>query len=70
MYKFELSVGWRRPFFPAKGDEHAQKIFRNWLLGANIDSGDFAKLLTLTLLGFYVSIYVPMFWKAGFWKTA
>ncbi len=68
MYKIELSVGWRRPFFPAKGDEYSRRIFRNWLLDAHIDSGDFAKLLTLTLLGFYVALYVPVFWKAEFWK--
>ncbi len=68
MYKIELSVGWKTPFFPAKGDEYGRRIFRGWLLGVCISTGDFAKLLTLTLLGFYVALYVPVFWKAEFWK--
>ncbi len=68
MYRIELSLGWNIPIFFRAGYDFDRRIFRNWLLDAHIDSGDFAKLLTLTLLGFYVALYVPVFWKAEFWK--
>jgi len=68
MYRIELSLGWNIPIFFRDGYNFDRRIFRRWLLGAHIDSGDFANLLTLTLLGFYVALYVPVFWKAEFWK--
>lgn len=59
MYKIELSVGWNIPMFFRDGYD----FDRRWLISACIDSGDFASLLTVTLLGFYVQLYVPVFWQ-------
>ena len=66
MYRIELSLGWNIPIFFRY--DFDRRIFRRWLISAYFTSGDFPKLLTLTLLGFYVSLYVPVFWKAEFWK--
>ncbi len=63
MYRIELSVGWNIPMFFRDGYDFDRRLLRRWLISACISSGDFPTLLTVTLLGFYVSLYVPVFWK-------
>ena len=63
MYKIELSVGWNIPMFFRY--DFDRRLLRRWLISACITSGDFPKLLSIRLLGFYVALYVPKIWKQG-----
>ncbi len=70
MYRYELSIGWQTPNLPRKEDAgdyrgFVRRNFMRWLISANIDKGDDRTLLAVGLLGFYVTLYVPMFWKRG-----
>lgn len=70
MHRYELSIGWQTPILPSKEDAgnyrgFVRRNFMRWLISANIDKGDDRTLLAVGLFGFYVTLYVPMFWKRG-----
>lgn len=59
MYRIELSVGWKTPIIPKKDDiDFTHREFRRWLISANMDPSDHARLFSVGLLGFYVLLYV------------